>query len=362
MRLVLSCLLLSSALAGADLRLSCEAADGRPAQAVLGALLTLDPDLGDLHTDLLVAGRGDLPVTMVLVDRAPAGARQALAHALGAWWMDDRNGRIRFLADQRLPTGAVSTRTHVSVLANAPGREALVERLMAPWLTGDAGVSYEVSDATWTATLDQEGHAILDQVLHALEGRDAPIPPLVPDAEVPDPDRPLAAWQARSWHEAVRALAALGVSSSVSPGLIQDGLPGRRLDIPAGRSGDLPRRLALAGIQGDFIQGVLCLAGVTEIVEDRQHPAQRRRLAALPLRHLVRDGVEGLALTATLRDRVMPWWWSRPGAGLWFLENHGVLLVAADATAIHAVMAALVQVDRLGLEQGLLRLHGGRTP
>ncbi len=146
------------------------------------------------------------------------------------------------------------------------------------------------------------------------------------------------------------------MSCSISPALIQEGLPDRHLALPAIRIGDLPRQFARIGIQTAFIHGVLCCSSLAEPVEDRRHPAQRRRLAMLPLRHLVRDANEGLVLATALRERVMPWCWSRPGHGLWFLDRRGTLLVAADPTVIHAVLDALALVDRQGLEAGLRRL------
>lgn len=348
-------LVLCLPLTGGESRLSFDAADGRAASVVLGALLTLDPGLGDLHPDLLMADRGAVPVTLALTQSSTAGARQAMAHALGVWWLIDAEGGTLFVAQPRLVPGRLFTRAHVSTVTDTTS-EKLVESLMAPWLTGDAGISCEALDASWTATLDREGHAVLDQVLSALEGRDTPIPALVPDADMPDPDQSLPAWQATSLSEVVRRLAAFGISSSVAPGLAQLGLPQRRLDLSAGRLGDLPRRLAQAGIQARFVQGVLCLAIMTDTIEDRRHPAQRRRLALLPVHHLIRDAGEGLLLATTLHDRVAPWWWSRPGALLRFHEARRSLLVAADLPTIHALLGALAVVDRHGLDAGLTHL------
>ncbi len=188
MRTALLFLLSVMTLSCGEVRLTCDSSDGRPAHQVLGALLTLDPNLGDLHTDLLVAGRGDVPVTMALVDASVAGARQAMAHATGTWWAEDVAGRIRFITDPQLSIDRLVTRIHTSTLADAAWCEPVVANLMAPWLAGDTGVSYEPMDGTWTSTLDQTGHGILDVVLSTLEGRAAAIPPLVPDPETPDPD------------------------------------------------------------------------------------------------------------------------------------------------------------------------------
>lgn len=343
-----------------ETRLSIETSDGRPAQMVLGALLALETHLGDLHTDLLLAGRGDTPVTLALTNASTASARQALAHAMGTWWFANRAGAVVFIVSPGVPLGLCESRIRTSTLIGAEWSVAVVEQLLAPWMANDAGLSYDAVEGSWSTTLDAEGHVRLHEILEILEKSVPRAPSLVPDADQPDPDLSIPALRAAHWPVLVRQCVAAGLNISLSPRLRQEELPGGRIDIPAGNLGDLPRRLARVGIQAGLIRGVLCLASLSETIEDREHPALRRRLAVLPIGHLMNNSAEGLALATILREHVANWWWSRPGAGLWYLDRAGALLVAADAPTIHAVNTALALIDRRGLKAGLERLGAGR--
>ena len=127
---------------------------------------------------------------------------------------------------------------------------------------------------------------------------------------------------------------------------------------------DLPAALAAAGLRGRCIHGVWCIS-VTDIPEDREHPAQRRRLAIVPLAHLVPENsadpaaAAGARLATALRACVVPSAWNRPGWSLtWMATWPGLpaangLLIAADPPTMHAVLDACDVLDRLGVEAGL---------
>jgi hypothetical protein len=337
------------------------------ASPVLATLTSLAGTGIDLDLDLLVAGVGGARPLFALCEASPAGVRQAVAHALDCWWVTARDGGVVLLRSRRLPQGPLSVRSLTSSLRNQPAAEALVRRLLDPWLGGEAGVSLLPADGLWTGTLDQAGHARMIEAINLIERPLAQVTSLLPDPDAPDLDLPVAGGlRATGWGNLVELLSArCRVSASLSPRLRARSFPVGGLDLRAARLGDLARELSLAGIAGSWRHGVLCLDDAHDAGDgwEREHPAQRRRLALVPVGHLVADAVDGDFIVAAIRTRVATWWWAQPGAELCYQERTRSLLVAADAGTQVAVLDALALFDRLGLRAGLQALAasaGGR--
>lgn len=329
------------------------------ASVALATLTNLAGVSFDLDLDLLVAGVGGAKPAFTLVKASPAGVRQAVAHALDAWWVNT-NGGVLLLRNRRLPHGPLSVRSLTSSLRYQPAAEALVRRLLDPWLGGDAGVSLLPSDGIWTGTLDQTGHARMIEAINLIERPLAQVSSLLPDPDAPDGDLPLSLGRrATSWDGLVESLAQrCQTSISMSPRLRLRAFPAGGLDLRAARLGDLPRELSLAGLAGRWRHGVLCLDDAHDVGDgwEREHPAQRRRLALVPVDHLITDAVDGDFIVAAIRTRVATWWWSQPGAELSYQERTRSLLMAADPETQTAVLDALALCDRLGLRAGLQAL------
>jgi hypothetical protein len=348
--LLLSALLCATALAAGESRIDLDPGQ-RDSGAVLGALSALTGERHELAIDLLVAGLGDARPLLRLSQATPAGARQALAHALDAWWLGDADGGVTYLRARRLPHGRLGVRSLTSVVRGRPGVERIVSELLDPWLGGDAGISLTSEDGVWSATLDDEGHARLVEAIDLIERSTPRASALVGDPDLPDPRRLLAApLRAASWTELVDRLApAGGISVSVAPALAARAFPAGGVALAPIALGGLPRALVAAGVPAaGWCHGVLCLAATPDDGErlEREHPARRRRLALIPVPHLVRDQGDGERLAGRLRATVCPWWWSEPGAGLRHLDGASALLIAADPPVLHRVLEALALLDR----------------
>lgn len=344
--------LLAAVLAAGESRIDLDTGE-RDSGAVIAALTALTGERHELDVDLLVAGLGDARPLLRLRQASSAGARQALAHALDAWWIAEADGGVRYLRARRLPHGRIGVRSLTSVVRGRPDAERIVRELVDPWLGGDAGISLSPDDGVWSATLDDEGHARLIEAIDLIE---RPLPrasALIGDPDLPDQRRQLAApLRAGSWNELVERLGqAGGISVSVAPTLAQRAFPPGGLAIPPLTLAALPAALVAAGVPAaGWSHGVLCLGlGPADGGRlEREHPARRRRLALIPVGHLVRTPAEGERLAARLRASVAAWWWSEPGAGLRHLDGAASLLVAADAPVLHQVLAALAVLDRQG--------------
>jgi hypothetical protein len=339
------------------------AATDQEATVVLAALSELSGVHQELEVELLVSGLGNDKPVFHLEDAAPAGQRQALAHALGCWWEEKPDHGMLFTRQPHLSQGRLEVRNFPSALRGNPSLEGLARQLMVPWLGGDAGLSLHAEDGAWTATLDSSGHAHLLEVLDLLERAQPRCLQIFTDPDLPDLDLPSPAVHATTWHSLAEQLGrAAHLSVSIGFGLLTVPPPAGGISIPATRLGDLPRRLSVVGIEAGFLHGVLCLDD--RMIEEREHPGQCRRLALLPIPHLATTPIEGECIATALRRHVRPERWQLPGAGIHYLEPSHALLVAADPATQAAVLEALDLIDRLGVETGLATLAadapGGR--
>jgi hypothetical protein len=347
-------LALGAGLAGAESAV-CFAtpAEGQAASEAVGALSALSG--GDWRCDLdLLAERGSRPLVLHLVNASPAEQLQAIAHALGCWWTRDASGAVIFTAASRLPQGRLRYQWTTSGLRDQRALEPLVDRLLAPWLGGDAGLAYQPGDGLWPGTLDDAGHARLVEALSTIELSQPRCPDLVPDPDQPDLEATVTVpIPGGTWGETARELSAVArVSVALGPGL-QPGAAGPSL-IPPGDLREVLAQLEHAGARAAFRHGVLCLDAQT--IVEREHPASRRRLALLPIGHLLRSELDGELVATSLERAVAPESWNQPGWALAYIAPTRSLLVAADVATIHAVLDALDRLDVLGLEDGLASL------
>ncbi|MBA3697609.1 MAG: hypothetical protein H0W78_01910 [Planctomycetes bacterium] len=363
-RCVAALLLVGGTVAGepATSRVTYNAFD-QEAAAMIAALGTLSGERYQPDVELLVAGINRTQATLCLIDARPDACRQAVAFALDCWWARDAEGGIVLLTGDRLPQGPMEVRTLTSTLRRQPQIQPLIERLLAPWLGGPAGVSYLPSEGLWSATLDSEGHRRLVELLSLYERPTAQAVSRVADPATPDPRRLTARdLSARSWPALVEGLAqAVQAPVALSPRLRLRVFPPAGVPLPRQLTGQVADALRALGIAAFWCQGVLCLGEPSLPKEriERQHPAQRRSLGIIPIGHLLGSAIDGDLVVATLRRQVAARWWEMPGAGIEFLPESGVLLVAADADVQQAVLDAVAAIDALGLELGLQTIAGG---
>ncbi len=343
--------------------------DHQPLSSALAGLISLSESANGRMTDaapslayeVATSPTGTAPVTLSLRHAGPATVRQALAHAAGLWWIDTADGLL-LTSTRRLPLSALSARTLSSAMlvdshADLQAEE-LVTRLLEPWRT-TGEILHDRATGAWSATLDDAGHARLVELLSLLQSPRPWAPALLPDAPATDPAGLVSGAQLHpgSWSAWCDELAlAAELSVSLEPGL------DRGATAPAvalsGTRAELPRALAAVGLRAALIRGVLCVG--RNVPTDSQHPALRRRLAVIPLPHLITDNPAGQRLADTLRQRILPSAWDQPGWGLAWLPTtatrQGFLLAAADPLTIHALLDALTLLDRVGLDDGLTRL------
>lgn len=333
------------------------------AATMIAALGSLSGERYQPDVDLLVAGINRTQASLCLVDAGPDACRQALAFALDCWWARDADGAITLSSSERPPHGAMEVRTLTSTLRRQPQIQRLVERLLSPWLGGPAGVSYLPSEGLWSATLDQDGHRRLVELLSLCERPLAQAASRVADPGTPDFRRlTTRELSAHSWATLVEGLAqVMQAPVALSPRLRLRTFPSAGANFPRQSVGGVTDTLRSLGIVAYWCQGVLCLGEPALPKErgERQHPAQRRRLAIIPIAHLLDNPVDGELVVATLRRHVAPRWWDLPGAGIEFLADSGTLLVAADVDTQHEVLDAVGALDTLGLELGLQTISGG---
>lgn len=293
-----------------------------------GALIRLDPALHARPAWLAVVGDGS------------DAAHQALAHALGCWWTP---GLISAGAD--LPALDPTVRSYPPLPAPPPDAEALLQRLMRPWMGGPGGLVMDLRTGALTATASASGHQHLEQLLVAMSDP-RPRAPHLPAAARP-PERRLARSPAGAglgdWCLDLARLA--GVALALAPDLDPRAPP------PAGEApalDDALRLLAAAGVRSGMRHGVLCLSAAPP--EDRRHPAERAAVAVLPVGHLTRDPGRMAALAEQLAARAAPEAWALPGWGIAPLAGRAALLVVGSGEAVHAVMTALEAADQAGLD------------
>lgn len=346
----------------ATTRVTYVAAD-QEAAAMLAAVGTLSGEHYQPDVELLVAGINGTRSSLCLMNAGPSACRQAVAFALDCWWVRDAEDGIVLSTNDRLPRGPLEVRTLTSTLHRQPQLQGLAERMLAPWLGGQAGLSYLPSEGLWSATLDSEGHRRLVELLSLCERPTAQAASRLADPATPDL-RALTAndLSVRSWPMLVEGLAqVLQAPVALSPRVRLRTFPVDGVRLPRQALGQVAESLRAQGVSATWCQGVLCLGDLAlprERVE-RQHPAQRRRLAMIPIAHLLSNPVDGELVVATLRRHIAKTWWELPGAGIEFLADSGTLLIAADVDAQQAVLDAIGALDTLGLELGLQTITGG---
>jgi hypothetical protein len=308
---------------------------GEPLTTAVARLAAAGLDPAEPDAGLLVEAATQ-PVVLALAGGDPAAARQALAHAAGAWLVQAADGHWICTRARHLPMGRAQVRVAPSALRDRLELEPVVVALMEPWIGSLGGVAYHPVDGSWTATLDAAGHAQLIAVLTACE---RPVPWAPHRQREPAPAGGGGPLPAGPWSASAAALAASwGVAVSIAPGT-----PALAPALPACRAADLPDMLAGSGLAAAWIQGVLCVG--PQAPGDRRHPGLRRQLAQIPIPHLAADPAAASALAHRLREE-NPARWSQPGFAIVPLGTG--LLVAGDADAIHAVLDALVRMDAGG--------------
>jgi len=332
----------------------------RPVQDATGMLSRLSGVEHDLAGDLVTAP--PLPITCCLVDATTVGLRQAIAHASGCWWALDARGRTVYSPGLGLPVNRVLPRQAMrhqlrsSSLVDRGDLEARLRPFMQPWLElRDAGLAHDPATGDWSATLDEAGHARLEELLTVVERPHARCPSRLGDPENPGPERRVGErLVADGWVAlAVELARSARVSVAIGPALhARD--PRQQRAIAPQAFDELPATLQAAGLHAAWVHGVLCLDLVAII--DRELPAQRRRLALFPVGHLVTRETDGELLAATVRRRVAPTIWAQSGTGLTYLARERVLLAGADVPTLHEILAALATLDAFGLHAGLAEL------
>jgi hypothetical protein len=258
---------------------------------LIASLGSLNGDAYQPDINLLLAGISATRATISLVDASPATCRQALAFALDCWWANDSDGNIALLTGNNPPQGPLLVRTCTSTLRRQPTIPPLVERLLAPWLSGDAGLSYLPEDASWAATLDKEGHRRLFELLRMCETVGARANTRVADADLPDLRRLTSEdLTMHSWNTLVTGLAQnMHASVALAPRLQLMAFPPTGIRLRQQALGQIIASLHEYGIRARWSHGVLCLSenGRPTARFDREHPAQRRQLALIPIGHLI---------------------------------------------------------------------------
>lgn len=305
------------------------------AQAVAsasGRLLRLDPDLGQRR------------LWFALASNEPTPARQALAHAIGCWWSAG-SGQLTRAA--QLTASDASVRTFPPLPTTPPGSEALLRRLLDPWLGGDGGLAIDTASNGWNATASPAGLARLEELLAALADPTPRAPHLLPPGL---PTRPFArsprGADLGSWSIDLAACAGVAVA------LANDCDPAS--PAPGGAVRNLQE--AVAALTSVRLSAALhhgCLGIGLAAPLDRLHPAERASVAILPIGQLCRDDAQVVQLSAQLGARVAPQAWDLPGWAIAPLAWRRALLVVADPPTIHQVMTALEAADQIGLEAWL---------
>ena len=343
-------------------RVSYQAADQEVADLLAG-LGTFNNEHYQPDIDMLISGIGATRARFSLINASSTACRQALAFSLDCWWAHESPGTIALLTSNNPPQGVLSVRTCTSTLRRQSTIPPLVDRLIAPWLSGKAGLSCLPEDATWAATLDANGHQRLFELLRVCERLSARATTRIADVDMPDLRRLTSReMTVHNWGALVEELAqSMQASIAIAPLLQLQKFPLGGVRVRQQTLGQIITTLREYGIVSRWSHGVLCLSENDRQPArfDREHPAQRRQLACIPIAHVLSNALEGEVLTTMIRRYVSPSSWDLPGAGLELLDQNRVLLVAGDIDAQHAVLEAINAIDRLGLELWLQSLAAG---
>lgn len=305
----------------------------RAVVSVGGRLVRLDPALEQRRVWFALPGSG------------PHTARQALAHALDCWWTSPANGQLT--RSRRLSAASAEVRSFPPLPHTPVGSEALLRRILDPWLEGDGGLALDTATGAWIATASPGGLDRFELLLAALADPSPRAPHLLP------PGLPESAWSRTprgldlgSWCLDLAACSGLAVSLA---GDCDPAAPA-----PAGSPDTLAAATAILAANGLSVavhHGCICI-GQAEPT-DRLHPAERATIAVLPIGHLCRDEAEDALLATQLGNRVARWAWDMPGWIMAPLPWRRSLLVVADPPTIHQVMTALESADLVGLDAWL---------
>ena len=213
--------------------------------------------------------------------------------------------------------------------------------------------------------MDDNGHQRLFELLRVCERLSARATTRVADVDMPDFRRMISTeFSAHTWGTLVEELAkSMNASVAAAPLLHLQKFPPGGVRMRQQMLGHVIATLRDYGILSRWSHGVLCLSENARPPArfDREHPAQRRQLACIPIAHLLSNALDGEVLATMIRRDVSPSSWTLPGAGLELLDQNRVLLVAGDIDAQHAVLEAINAIDRLGLELGLQSLAAGSS-
>ena len=318
----------------------------------------------ELAFEIATTADASRPVTLALFSAAPVARDQALAFAAGAWWAIDTDGNSQLTRAPAPPHGRLRADRRPYNLSADPTAITLVTTALAPWTTripGDAvregTLGYDPASASWFATLDDAGHNRLLDVLTLLQTPRPQAPALLPDLGLPPSetiyavDVPGGAW--RDWCQ--QFATAVSANVSIDPTLAATIPP--PLSAHGGMR-DIQAALSVQGIASQCLAGTWCLGPSAQIpvIANREHPAQRSRLAFIPIPHLLQEGVTGEALAEALRAAVAPPAWTLPGWTLSWRPTVQALIVIADPPTIHAVLDALDSLDRNGPAAGMAAL------
>ncbi len=335
-------------------------ADDQNASVLLPALSTLAGENYEPIIDLLIDGVTATRATLVLHEASRSSCRQALAFALDCWWttsVDAFQNKIVLTNKEQMPQGDLSVRTINSTLLRHLTAQSIAEKFLKPWIHGHAGVSFLPTDGLWSATLDEAGHRRLIEILSLLERPQPTASTLVPSVDIIDSRRQLTApIQASSWQTLVNGLSQSGrISVALSPRLRLRVFPAQNILIDKMTFAELEKKLLTYDMSVFWQHGVLCLGEARYVAEnaDREHPAERRRLALVPIGHIISDPLDGELIVATIQKKISPRWWQHDCAGIRYITASQSLLIAADLPTQHAILRAISQLDRLGLELGL---------
>ncbi len=332
-------LVIATVLAGGE-PLLCRGFDAssavRAVVSVTGELLTMDVGTKTQRLWFALPGNGIAP------------ARQALAQVLGCWWTPEEAGQLTSRARlSSASTTTASVRAFPPLPSTPPGSEALLRRILDPWLGGNGGLALDPTSGIWTATASPAGLARTEQLLSALADPGPRAPHLLPSASSARTlSRSPRGADLGSWCLDLSACSGLAVSLS------GDCDPAAAAPVTAATTlGDATAALAKLGLQSAVFHGCLGIGRTPPI--DRLHPAIRASVAVLPVGHLCRDGDGVTRLAAQLAGRVEPAAWDMPGWAIAPLAWRRSLLVVADPPTIHAVMTALAAADQIGLKAWL---------